>query len=57
MGQRARIKELRRKAVAVVLAQRTTAARLSMVHELHQHGVFNTKKSREVLDLPRDSTT
>jgi hypothetical protein len=56
MGQRARIKELRRRAVALALAA-APPARLAMVHELLQHGIFNARKAREVLDLPRDSTT
>lgn len=49
MGQRARIKAVRRKAVAVVAAQTTAAAKEEAVKVFYEHGVFNTKKAREVL--------
>lgn len=51
MGQRSRLKSVRRKAVDVVRAQSTTEARLDAINVFRDHGIFNLKKAREVAQM------
>ena len=51
MGQRSKLKKLRRQLTGFVQAEQTPAGKASVLTELVGYGLFTKKKAREVLDL------